>query len=171
MTFLPDGASVILMTTGEESRSQHFFRGLNLEVRKYMVTRCHTTVRDAYNNACSAERLLFEEGRTYAQLRRRGTHNEAPQGSRKRHHPHTRQHLSSQRSRPPRQDQSKSTRRQIECFHCGKKGHKKFDYYTYLRELEAEGKTQDRSQKTVASQASVGRDRHQGCSQTYKGRG
>ncbi|CAO2817676.1 unnamed protein product [Amaranthus hypochondriacus] len=169
--FIELAAQVEDMTTGEESRAQHFFRGLNLEVRKYMVSRCHTTVRDAYNDACSAERLLFEEGGTYAQLRRRGECNEAPQGSRKRHHPDIRQHSSSQRSRPPRQDQSTSTRQQIECFHCGKKGHKKVDCYTYLRELEAEGKAQDRSQRPVASQTSVGQDRNQGRSQAFKGRG
>lgn len=50
------------------------------------------------NNACSIERLLFEEGGTYVKLRHRGERNEVTQDLRKGHHPNSRQPSGSQRS-------------------------------------------------------------------------
>ncbi|XP_057522676.1 uncharacterized protein LOC130802679 [Amaranthus tricolor] len=160
------------MKIGERFRAQRFLSGLSLDIRERMRNLGHEHVRDVYHDACEAERLWDERKATQGLKRRReDTHDILQNFGGRRFLTPTQSH------REPRSSFGRSTlstpqsSKNIECYHCGKKGHKRVDCYKYIREQGLRGTPQGPAQKPTGSQAGVTQDRRQGQPQAPFGRG
>ncbi|XP_057525575.1 uncharacterized protein LOC130804996 isoform X2 [Amaranthus tricolor] len=160
------------MKIGERFRAQRFLSGLSLDIRERMRSLGHEHVPNVYHDACEAKRLWDERKITQGLKRRREDTHEISQsiGGRRFLAP-------TQLHREPRSSFGRSTlstpqsSRNIECYHCGKKGHKRIDCYKYIREQGLRGTLQGSARKPVGSQASVTQDRRQGRPQASFGHG
>ncbi|XP_057517957.1 uncharacterized protein LOC130798877 [Amaranthus tricolor] len=141
------------MKIGERFRAQRFLSGLSLDIRERM-------------------RNLGHEHATQGLKRRReDTHDILQNFGGRRFLTPTQFH------REPRSSFGRSTlstpqsSKNIEYYHCGKKGHKRVDCYKYIREQGLRGTPQGPAQKPTGSQAGVTQDRRQGRPQAPFGRG
>ena len=107
----------------ERFRAQRFLSGLSLDTRERMRNLGHEHVRDVYHDACEAEPLWDERKATQELKRRRKDSHEISQNvGGRRYSATTLSH------REPRSNFGRPTlstpqsNRNIECYHCGKKG-------------------------------------------------
>ncbi|XP_057548096.1 uncharacterized protein LOC130826531 [Amaranthus tricolor] len=128
------------MKIGERFRAQRFLSRFNLDIRERMRSLGHEHVRDVYHDACEVERLWDERRTTQGLKRRREDTHEISQniGGRRFLAP-------TQSHQEPRSSFGRSTlstpqsSRNIECYDCGKKGHKRIDCYKYIHKQGLRG--------------------------------